>query len=72
MTEDEFWLTVYNLNVAEFARHGGLPERWRDGRLFPVGKQEWDLVLDYLEQLRTDLGRCVVAVSSPHRMRKTR
>lgn len=51
MTEEEFWLTVYNLNVAEFARHGGLPERWRDGRSFPVGQQEWDLVIDHLEQL---------------------
>lgn len=54
LDEEQFWVEVYNLNVQEFvtlleeefAVVGVLPEMWSEGRTFPVGKPDWDMLVN--------------------------
>jgi hypothetical protein len=73
MTEQEFWLEFYNGSVEEFAAlvrelNAGqdqprpLPETFADDRAFPVGKADWDLLVEATGELQRTVNKVIGAV----------
>lgn len=74
--EIEFFMTVYNESVTEFAvlvrelNKGGhsprpLPETWSRGRLFAAGKPDWDLLVEAVDELQSVVDGVLLFLQPP-------